>query len=130
MSLLFIFLLFIYLFYFYFFNREEPVSSGIRRIIAVTGEEARTAHGNADKLEEECKQLEKLSDQKDKIQILRNLVIPFNTRVNQIQIPAFRKLSLRNRIAKLNKLILGNVKDLIEYQKQVIINIYIYDYFR
>jgi alanyl-tRNA synthetase len=96
--------------------QEEPSAQGVRRIVAVTGEEARTAHSVADQLEERCKALEKLAT--ENIGQMKTQLFTFIEELDKSVIPYYRKLALRNRTAKLQQVAQSEFKGAVDAQKQ------------
>lgn len=96
---------------------EGPSAAGIRRLFAVTGEEARTAHSNADHWEEQCKQLEKLAETQN-ITALRQQFLTVRSEVDQTMMPYHRKLALRSRLNKISEILSKHFRNNVKEQEQ------------
>lgn len=97
---------------------EEAIAKGIRRIIAVTGNEALKAHKKADSLERDVNELgakisKEIAENKSGINLvaLNKLVYNLNEEINQSQIAYWRKDKFRHDLEKLKK-------SLIELEKE------------
>lgn len=91
---------------------EEPVSMGVRRMVAVTGDAARAAHTEADRL---SKALEALASTPDAQ--LSAALIAFTAQFDAAQLPAYRRHDLRaqlgeqqERLRKLHKEAMAKTK--------------------
>jgi alanyl-tRNA synthetase len=100
---------------------EGPSAAGIRRLVAVTGEEARLAHSNADRFEEQCKQLEKLAEAQN-IPALRQHFLSVRSELDQTLMPYHRKLALRARLNKLAEILAKHFRNNLKEQEQVCVS--------
>lgn len=78
---------------------ESGIAKGIRRIVAVTGEDAHAVQRAAEEFAERLSRLEKMTPGQDKEQEVKNT----QNDLNQLSISAISKSKLRDRFAKLVK---------------------------
>jgi alanyl-tRNA synthetase len=89
---------------------EEAIAKGVRRIIAITGQEGLRAHKKADNLEDEVKRLIKTIEnqlQQDKasinLQTVNKNIFQLTEEINQSQISYWRKDAFRHSLDDLKK---------------------------
>ncbi len=85
---------------------ESGIAKGIRRIIAVTGQEAYNVQRVATEFADEISRLERMPNSSKKEQLVKQM----QTQLNELSVSALRKTELKNRFAKVSK-------DLLEHQK-------------
>jgi len=92
---------------------EESIGTAVRRIVAVTGDEARAAISTAELLEAKMKEIEILPEDKLKVKVAE-----FVSEIDTSILPAWRKLTLKekievlqNKIKQIGKKSLGQAVD-------------------
>ncbi|MCJ1468967.1 Alanine--tRNA ligase [Pseudocyphellaria aurata] len=85
---------------------ESGIAKGIRRIIAVTGEDAHAVQRVAEEFEKQLSHLERMSHGQEREQEVKNT----QNDLNQLSISAIRKSKFRDRLAKVVKLQLDEQK--------------------
>ena len=85
---------------------ESGIAKGIRRIIAVTGEDAHNVQRVADEFDEKLQKLEKMSFSSTKEQEAKATQVE----LNGLEISALKKSQFRDRFAKISKEILDHQK--------------------
>ena len=85
---------------------ESGIAKGIRRIIAVTGEDAHNVQRLASEFEEKLEKLEKMPYSASKEQEVKTTQV----QLNQLEISALKKSQFRDRFAKIGKEVLDHQK--------------------